>query len=314
MPARHSLFLIVGQHVYYYRLSKRLLLSCFLLKMLAVSRPFYHAVPLFFSQILFLLRSPYCRRNGSYLLPPLSLPPPSSFLLQVTATHQLPVALSTLALSARPWMLALASLSPSPSQPESSATSPSPSPSLSWASPAALSAASLADVDSSVSTGGRAGAGAVRAGGLPAAEAAAEAAAGVAAEAAAGVAAEAAAGVAAGSAEGRWAEFVTSGASVLCEALFVSLQGLDANDPPKALATLQLYFAVLSCVSGGVGQGARRTAKNQVALLHRASVHEWGGGEGLGEGEPLRSVAAAFHHAVIMKVSCVNGCQGDGER
>lgn len=35
----------------------------------------------------------------------------------------------------------------------------------------------------------------------------------------------------------------------IVDALFSTLLGLDANDPPKTLATLQLYCSVLSSVS-----------------------------------------------------------------
>lgn len=35
----------------------------------------------------------------------------------------------------------------------------------------------------------------------------------------------------------------------LVDAMFSTLLGLDANDPPKTLATLQLYLSVLSSVS-----------------------------------------------------------------
>jgi hypothetical protein len=35
------------------------------------------------------------------------------------------------------------------------------------------------------------------------------------------------------------------------DAMFSTLLGLDANDPPKTLATLELYCSVLSSVSSG---------------------------------------------------------------
>jgi hypothetical protein len=35
----------------------------------------------------------------------------------------------------------------------------------------------------------------------------------------------------------------------LVDAMFSTLLGLDANDPPKTLATLELYCSVLSSVS-----------------------------------------------------------------
>jgi len=37
--------------------------------------------------------------------------------------------------------------------------------------------------------------------------------------------------------------------TTLVDAMFSTLLGLDANDPPKTLATLQLYCSVLSSVS-----------------------------------------------------------------
>lgn len=42
--------------------------------------------------------------------------------------------------------------------------------------------------------------------------------------------------------------------STLAVAMFSTLLGLDANDPPKTLATLQLYCSVISSVSAEAGK------------------------------------------------------------
>ena len=44
-------------------------------------------------------------------------------------------------------------------------------------------------------------------------------------------------------------ESATSLKDTLVMALFSTLMGLDANDPPKTLATMQFYCSVLSSVS-----------------------------------------------------------------
>lgn len=42
---------------------------------------------------------------------------------------------------------------------------------------------------------------------------------------------------------------LASGRAAIADALMHTLPGIDANDPPKTLATLQLYASVLSSVS-----------------------------------------------------------------
>ncbi|CAI5499281.1 unnamed protein product [Closterium sp. Naga37s-1] len=129
----------------------------------------------------------------SYLAPRVTLPVVlESFqgaLTTVTATHQLESALSTLALSVRPLLLAAAQ---TPSHQDVTLDS--------------------MDVDGSDAVGG-AGEG----GGM-----------------------------------GMWQEIIGRAREVVSEALVATLPGIDANDPPKTLATLHLYLSVFSSI-GPIG-------------------------------------------------------------
>ncbi|CAI5465839.1 unnamed protein product [Closterium sp. Yama58-4] len=128
----------------------------------------------------------------SYLAPRVTLPVVlESFqgaLTTVTATHQLESALSTLALSVRPLLLAAA-------QPPS-------------------------DQDSALDSMEVDGSGAV--------------------------------GHGEGGGMGTWQEMIGRAREVVSEALVATLPGIDANDPPKTLATLHLYLSVFSSV-GPIG-------------------------------------------------------------
>jgi hypothetical protein len=44
---------------------------------------------------------------------------------------------------------------------------------------------------------------------------------------------------------------LAAGRAAIADALMHTLPGIDANDPPKTLATLQFYASVLSSVSHG---------------------------------------------------------------
>lgn len=48
-------------------------------------------------------------------------------------------------------------------------------------------------------------------------------------------------------------EVLAAGRTILAEAMQATLPGIDANDPPKTLATLQLYYSVLSSI-GRIGE------------------------------------------------------------
>ncbi|CAI5979800.1 unnamed protein product [Closterium sp. NIES-65] len=128
----------------------------------------------------------------SYLAPRVTLPVVlESFqgaLTTVTATHQLESALSTLALSVRPLLLAAAQ--------------------------------TLTDQDSTLDSMEVDGSGAVGAG--------------------------------EGGGMDTWQEMIGRAREVVSEALVATLPGIDANDPPKTLATLHLYLSVFSSI-GPIG-------------------------------------------------------------
>ncbi|CAI5457523.1 unnamed protein product [Closterium sp. Yama58-4] len=129
----------------------------------------------------------------SYLAPRVTLPVVlESFqgaLTTVTATHQLESALSTLALSVRPLLLAAAQI---PSDQDSALDS--------------------MEVDESGAVGVGEG----------------------------------------GNGMGTWQEMIGRAREVVSEALVATLPGIDANDPPKTLATLHLYLSVFSSI-GPIG-------------------------------------------------------------
>lgn len=154
---------------------------------------------------------------------------PSLFsFLQVTATHQLATALSTLSLSVRPWLLACSSPAASPEGHLGSATLLQDEPT------ATAQQAATMEWEIAENLSGTAG-GSGDSKGFK--------------KQSSWLAGAAAAGIPGGVAEERWQAFLSRGSAVLSEALLLSLPGLDANDPPKTLATLQLYFATFSCVS-----------------------------------------------------------------